>query len=33
MVSSSTMLDLYYEYVDHQRFIDRGIPTGSDGLL
>ncbi len=32
MVNSSTMLDLYYEYVDHQRFIDRGIPTGSDGL-
>jgi len=32
MLSSSTMLDLYYEYVDHQRFIDRGIPTGSDGL-
>ena len=20
-----------YEYLDHQRFIDRGIPTGSDG--
>ena len=23
--------DLSYEYVDHERFIDRGIPTGSDG--
>ena len=30
-VSSSTTLDLSYEYADHQRFIDRGIPTGSDG--
>ncbi|MBC6427949.1 MAG: TonB-dependent siderophore receptor [Cellvibrionales bacterium] len=24
-------LDLNYEYIDHQRFIDRGIPTGTDG--
>jgi len=31
MLSPSTMLDFYYEHVDHQRFIDRGIPTGSDG--
>lgn len=30
-LSSATTLDLSYEYVDHQRFIDRGIPTGSDG--
>ena len=30
-VSPATTLDLSYEYVDHQRFIDRGIPTGSDG--
>ncbi len=30
-ISSATTLDLSYEYVDHQRFIDRGIPTGSDG--
>ena len=30
-LSPSTMLDLSYEYVDNQRFIDRGIPTGSDG--
>lgn len=26
-----TTIDLSYEYVDHQRFIDRGIPTGADG--
>jgi catecholate siderophore receptor len=26
-----TILDLSYEYMDHERFIDRGIPTGSDG--
>ena len=26
-----TTLDLSYEYLDHQRFIDRGIPTGVDG--
>jgi catecholate siderophore receptor len=26
-----TTLDLSYEYLDHQRFIDRGIPTGADG--
>ena len=30
-LAPSTTLDLSYEYVDHQRFIDRGIPTGSDG--
>ena len=30
-VSESTRLDLSYEYVDHERFIDRGIPTGSNG--
>ena len=30
-LSSDTTLDLSYEYVDHERFIDRGIPTGSDG--
>lgn len=27
----NTTLDLSYEYIDHDRFIDRGIPTGSDG--
>lgn len=26
-----TTLDLTYEYLDFDRFIDRGIPTGSDG--
>ena len=25
-------MDLSYENVDHERFIDRGIPTGDDGL-
>lgn len=30
-LSTNTTLDLSYEYVDHERFIDRGIPTGSDG--
>ena len=30
-ISADTTLDLSYEYVDHERFIDRGIPTGSNG--
>ncbi|WP_306253815.1 TonB-dependent siderophore receptor [Parvularcula sp. IMCC14364] len=30
-VSPATMLDLSYEYADHERFVDRGIPTGADG--
>ncbi|MEM8962366.1 MAG: TonB-dependent siderophore receptor, partial [Acidobacteriota bacterium] len=30
-LSPETSLDLSYEYVDHERFVDRGIPTGSDG--
>ncbi len=30
-LSSSTTLDLSYEYVNHERFVDRGIPTGTDG--
>lgn len=30
-LSPATTVDLSYEYVDHERFIDRGIPTGSDG--
>ncbi|MEM7360009.1 MAG: TonB-dependent siderophore receptor [Pseudomonadota bacterium] len=30
-LSPDTILDLSYEYVDHERFIDRGIPTGDDG--
>lgn len=28
--SDNTSLDLSYEYADHDRFIDRGIPRGSD---
>lgn len=30
-LSDATHIDLSYEYVDHERFIDRGIPTGTDG--
>ena len=30
-LSPDTTVDLSYEYADHQRFVDRGIPTGSDG--
>lgn len=30
-LAPSTILDLSYEYADHERFIDRGIPTGADG--
>ncbi|MEM6796212.1 MAG: TonB-dependent siderophore receptor, partial [Acidobacteriota bacterium] len=30
-LGESTILDLSYEYVDHERFVDRGVPTGSDG--
>ncbi|GAA0484555.1 TonB-dependent siderophore receptor [Parasphingorhabdus litoris] len=30
-ISPDTTLDLSYEYADHERFIDRGIPTGTDG--
>ncbi|MCH6256957.1 TonB-dependent siderophore receptor [Puniceicoccaceae bacterium K14] len=30
-LGENTILDLSYEYADHQRFIDRGIPTGTDG--
>lgn len=30
-LSPATTLDISYEYVDHERFIDRGIPTGPDG--
>ncbi|MEO0445275.1 MAG: TonB-dependent siderophore receptor [Verrucomicrobiota bacterium] len=26
-----TRLDFSYEYNDHERFVDRGIPTGADG--
>lgn len=30
-LSPVTTLDLSYEYIDNQRSIDRGIPTGADG--
>lgn len=30
-LSPDSILNLSYEYIDHERFIDRGIPTGSDG--
>ncbi len=30
-IGTATTLDLSWEYIDHERFIDRGIPTGSDG--
>lgn len=30
-LSDRSILDVSYEYMDHERFIDRGIPTGSDG--
>ncbi|MEE4297103.1 MAG: TonB-dependent siderophore receptor [Wenzhouxiangella sp.] len=30
-LSDRSLLDVSYEYMDHERFIDRGIPTGSDG--
>lgn len=30
-LGDATTLDLSYEYANHDRFIDRGIPTGSDG--
>ena len=28
-MSEATTLDLSYEYADHERFIDRGIPTAN----
>lgn len=30
-LTPSTTLNLSYEYLDNERFIDRGIPTGADG--
>ncbi|PXA03786.1 TonB-dependent siderophore receptor [Coraliomargarita sinensis] len=29
--TEDTTLDVSYEYMDHERFIDRGVPTGADG--
>lgn len=31
LVGENTTVDVSYEYIDHERFIDRGIPTGADG--
>jgi len=31
LLGENTVLDVSYELADHDRFIDRGIPTGSDG--
>ena len=31
LLGESTVLDVSYEYLDHEQFIDRGIPTGADG--
>lgn len=30
-LSEDTIVDLSYEYIDHERFIDRGVPTGANG--
>ncbi|MDY6927808.1 MAG: TonB-dependent siderophore receptor [Pseudomonadota bacterium] len=30
-LSDDSILDMSYEYINHERFIDRGIPTGTDG--
>ena len=30
-LSPATTLDVSYEYANHERFLDRGIPTGADG--
>ncbi len=30
-LGASSTLDLSYEFIDYQHFIDRGIPTGADG--
>ena len=31
LLGEDTVVDLSYEYINHERFIGRGIPTGSDG--
>lgn len=31
-LTPSTTLDVSYEYVNNERFVDRGIPSGDDGL-
>lgn len=30
-LGDNTLVDLSYEYANHDRFVDRGIPTGRDG--
>ena len=30
-IGENTLLDLSYEFADHERFVDRGIVTGDDG--
>jgi len=30
-LGAGTTLDLSYEYMNHDRFVDRGVPTGTDG--
>ncbi len=30
-LATDTVLDVSYEYINHERFIDRGIPTGDNG--
>ena len=30
IVAGDTIVDLSYEYADHERFIDRGIPTANN---
>ena len=30
-LGAATTVDVSYEYINHERFIDRGIPTGVDG--
>ena len=30
-LNDTTLLDLSYEYINHERFIDRGIPTAANG--
>lgn len=31
LLGDDTTVDVSYEFIDHERFIDRGIPTGADG--
>ena len=31
LLGEDTTVDVSYEYINHERFVDRGIPTGADG--